>query len=96
MITVLLINIFNIRRKGTGGTAFTIASEKSYFDVMAALIINGKPNIGTGWCIDNWIKPCKQIVDSPSVTTNQTYTAPSGGFLLTSEESRSQNSLESI
>ena len=73
----------NIGRRVNGGTALTIASEKSHFDVMKALIVNGKSNMSKGWCIDNWTVPCKQIADLSTATTTPATTVPSSEFLWT-------------
>ena len=79
----------NIGRRVNGGTAFSIASEKSHFDVMQALIVNEngkalivseKCNMGKGWCIDNWTKPCKQITDLSTATTTPPTSVPSSEF----------------
>ena len=53
----------NIGKRVNGGTAFSIASEKSHFDVMKALILNEESILGEGWCIDNWTSPCKKVND---------------------------------
>ena len=37
--------------------------QKTHFDVMKALIINGKYNEGKGWCTDNWTRECSKIED---------------------------------
>ena len=71
------INV-NIGRRITGGTAFSIASEKSHFGVMAALIVNKKSSVSKGWCSDSWFEPCKVIVNLFSLTTNPMITLPSG------------------
>ena len=68
----------NIGRNGNGGTAFSIASEKSHFDVMEAMIANGKSNKGKGWCIDSWTDPCRRI----EVTMSQATKVPPGEFLF--------------
>ena len=58
----------NIGRSITGGTAFSIASENSRFDVLRALIDSGKATTTKGWCNDNWTYPCKTFADFILVT----------------------------
>ena len=43
-----------VDRRVTNGTVFSIASEKSHFDVMETLIRNGKSNMNIEWCNDRW------------------------------------------
>ena len=80
----------NIGRRVNGGTACSIASEKSHFEVMKALIVKlenlekvgkiGKSSMSKGWCIDNWTNPCKQIADLPTTTTTPPTSVPSSQF----------------
>ena len=70
----------NIGRRFNGGTAFSIASEKSHFHVMKSLIVNQKSNLSKGWCISNWAMPCKQITDKSTLTMT-----PATKTVITSE-----------
>ena len=76
----------NIGRSGSGGTAFSIASEKSPFDVMEAMIANGKSNEGKGWCNDNWTYPCRRIEDLAAVTMTPEKEVQSGEFIFVSNK----------
>ena len=46
----------NIGLKFDGGTAFSIASKKSRFEIMKKLISHEKTDVSRGWCKDNWAK----------------------------------------
>ena len=51
----------NLGARFDGGTPFSIASEKSHFNVLRSLIVNGQPDEDKGWCTDNWaqhLQPC--------------------------------------
>ena len=72
----------NIGRRYNGGTAFSIASEKSHFDVMEALIIDEKSIKSKGWCSDQWTKRCKKIEEFAVVTVAPATKVPSGELSL--------------
>ena len=58
----------NIGQIIDGGTAFSIASEKAYFDVMRVLIEDGESDENKGWCSGKWANPCEKMVLSHSGT----------------------------
>ena len=62
----------NINERVVGGTAFSIASEKSHFKVMRVLTENGQSDGNKGWCRDNWAKPCIISKDVPPATMSPT------------------------
>ena len=64
-----------------GGTAFSIASEKSHFNVMRALV-NGKSDKTKGWCNDNWIDPCRKFENIPIEKMNLTTTDTLGKVIF--------------
>ena len=69
------INV-NIGLRGSGATAFSIASEKSHFAVMKLLIKKGNDGLlNNGWCSDNWtpnIVLCKEATVTESTTSADT------------------------
>ena len=82
-VKVLLKNSYvdvNFGTRVDGGTPFSIASERSSFDVMKVLILGGNTDEGKGWCIDNWTKPCVHIRDSPMLNKTLTPLVPSSEF----------------
>ena len=80
-VTVLLqnpdINV-DIGKRINGGTAFSIASEKSHLHVLKALIVFGKSNESKGWYTDSWSKSCKKMEDLIVVNNASAALAPSG------------------
>ena len=62
----------NIGRRINGGTAFSIASEKSHFGVLEALILSKNSQESKGWCIDMWTNPCKRMEYLAAVTETPT------------------------
>ena len=70
-VNVLLqdINVdANIGRNMNGGTAFSIASEKSRFNVMKMHVVSGKSDQNKGWCSDQWANPCHASNDELTKT----------------------------
>ena len=65
-----------------GGTAFSIASQNSHFEVMRAIIQNGQSDEVKGWCSDNWVihrKLCR-VNEYPQIeTTPKPSTIPPPG-----------------
>ena len=68
----------NIAVKESGATAFSIASEKSHFNVLRTLIINGKSNEIKGWCSDDWTDQCRKTDGFDTVFKPPTQVEPSG------------------
>ena len=80
-VNILLQNIYvdaNIVKGIDGGTAFSIASKKSHFDVMRVLLESGKSLESKGWCYDSWTSPC-QIVEDDDATKNPESIIPTLG-----------------
>ena len=68
----------NIGVTKNGGTAFSIASEKSQFNVLRTLIINGKSNEIKGWCSDDWTDQCRKTKDFHTLFIPPTKVEPAG------------------
>ena len=82
-VKVLLKNSYvevNRRTRANGGTPFSIASEKSSFDIMKVLIHERNTKESKGWCIDDWTKPCENIRDSSMLIMTPTTMVPSSEF----------------
>ena len=83
VIKVLLMNHLIDTNKGViidGSTAFSIASEKSFFQIMGQLVNYMKANVNLGWCDDNWtfgVTKCTTI-NRHVPTTETTGTTPTG------------------
>ena len=86
-VQVLIQNIDVNANKGSkidGGTAFSIASEKSHFDVMRALIKYGKSHKSNGWCSSQWTRPCQEPEDRNTMTITPATILPSSGEVFIS------------
>ena len=70
----------NVNEKVDGGTAFSIASEKSHFNVLKVLTKIGRSDEGKGWCLDNWANPCmaEAANDVPQTMASTTVSLTSG------------------
>ena len=69
----------NIGREIDGGTAFSVASERSHFNVLRALIENGKSDESKGWCSDQWANPCTVSEEDNEETKIPTTILPTSG-----------------
>ena len=69
----------NIGKRIDGGTPFSIASEKSHFEVMQALIVKNTSDLNKGWCRDKWARPCAVKEAFVQTTTMPATIIPTSG-----------------
>ena len=89
VIEVLLNNHHIDPNKGVildGGTAFSIASEKSHFQIMALLVtwdlvVDKETHVALGWCGDSWTSYTSNCKESKQTPPTQILTTekPKGG-----------------
>ena len=79
LLTKPSINV-NIQVPFDGSTTFSIASERSHFEVLKSLIVNSESDKNKGWCRDNWStrNKCTSAKVSHQSTTPPITTSESG------------------